>query len=316
MYDLAILGGGPAAMTAALYAARKKLPTLMMATDIGGQMMLTNDIENWIGTKKTSGFDLTRRFEDHLGVYDGIDRRIGETVTGLSRDGDSFTIVTNRGASYTARTVIIATGKQSRLLDVPGETEHASRGISYCATCDAPIYAGRRVAVVGGGNSALQAVIDLIPIAEHITVVNVSPEWQADAVLIDRIAGAKHVTALRGWEVTDISGEKRVEAITIKNTVSGKTRDIAVGGIFVEIGLIPNSDFAADIVKCNVHGEIIVDCLSRTSEPGIYAAGDVTTVPAKQIVVATGEGAKAALSAYDYLIMNGFWSDRATATKY
>jgi alkyl hydroperoxide reductase subunit F len=310
MYDLAILGGGPAAMTAGLYAVRKNLTTLMIARDIGGQLLLTNEIENWIGIKHISGFELNRKFEDHLSSVNGIKRKIGVTVTDLTRSEGIFRITAD-ASNYESRAVILATGKRSRPLDVPGEKELAGRGISYCATCDAPLYTGRNVAVVGGGNSAVQAVIDLQPIAESITLINIMPDLQADGVLIDRMRESGDVKILTGSRINAVNGEKRVESVTVEHLDSGETKDMEVQGVFVEIGLIPNSDFVDGTVERNAHGEVIVDCLSRTNVAGVFAAGDVTTVPAKQIIVAAGEGAKAALSAYDYLVMNGFWSIRA-----
>ena len=308
MHELAILGGGPAGMTAALYAARKNMNTLLLTHDIGGQMLLTSDIENWIGLQQVSGFELTERFRRHMEQFEGIERRLSENATGIECVDNTFIVTSSAGKSYEARSVIIATGKKSRALGVPGEKELSNRGVSYCATCDAPIFAGRDVAVVGGGNSAIQAVIDLLPIAPKIVVINTNPSWQADPILIERIDRSDKVTAYLGWEVTGILGEKRVSGVTIKNNTTGETKDISVQGVFVEIGLTPNSDFAADVVQRNKNNEIIVDCFCRTSVPGLFAAGDVTTVPAKQIVVAAGEGAKAALSAYDFLVMNGYWT--------
>lgn len=311
MYDIAILGGGPAAMTAAIYSARKKLNTVLLTKDIGGQMMLTTDIENWIGFQKITGFELTERFDKHMSQFEEIDKHVGENVARINIEQDTFEIINEQNVAYTSRAVLIATGKRSRPLGIPGEEELAARGISYCATCDAPIYAGREVAVIGGGNSAVQAVIDLIPIAVKIHIINVVPTWQADPILLERIVTSEKVASYLGWEAVRVLGEKSVTGLVIRNRETGEEKELSLGGIFVEIGLIPNSDFVRGLLNLNKYGEIIVDCLSRTSVPGIFAAGDVTTVPSKQIVVAAGEGAKAALSAYDYLIMNGFWSGRA-----
>lgn len=308
MYDLAILGGGPAAMTAALYAARKILNTLLLAKEIGGQMMLTTEIENYIGFQQITGAELTGRFYKHMSHFEGVEKRIGESVTGIRVLEKVFEVSTNTNGLYQARTVIIATGKRSRPLGVPGEKELAGRGISYCSTCDAPLFGGREVAVIGGGNSAVQAAIDLLPIATEISIVNFAPNWQADPILLERIENSKKVVSYLGWEVLKVLGEKRVSGIVIRNRESGEVKELPVEGIFAEIGLIPNSEFAKGVVDLNKNGEIVVDCYCRTSVPGIFAAGDVTTVPAKQIIVACGEGAKAALSAYDYLIMDGFWT--------
>ncbi len=313
MYNLAILGGGPAAMTAALYAARKKLNTFLLAKDIGGQMMLTTEIENYIGFQQITGAELTDRFYKNFSHFGEVDKRIGESVTGIKVLEKAFEISTDVH-TYQARAVIIATGKRSRPLGVPGEKELAGRGISYCSTCDAPLFGGREVAVIGGGNSAVQAVIDLLPIATKISIVNFAPAWQADPILLERIKNSEKVLTYLEWEVIKVLGEKRVTGIVIKNRENGEVKEIAIEGMFVEIGLIPNSEFVGDVVHLNKHREIIVDCYCRTNMPGIFAAGDVTTVSAKQIIVACGEGAKAALSAYDYLIMEGFWTAQATDT--
>ena len=314
MYDLAIIGGGPAGMTAALYAARKKLNTLLVTKDIGGQMMLTTDIENWIGFQEITGFELSERFEKHLSQFKEIEKHVGERVTRIVPAEKKFKISTSDENVYEARTVIIASGKRSRPLGVPGEKELAGRGISYCATCDAPIFAGREVGVIGGGNSAVQAVIDLVPIATKITITNIIPIWQADPILLERIEHNDKVIPYLGWEVVRVKGENHVTGMIIRNRESGVEKEISLQGLFVEIGLIPNSEFVEGVVELNRYGEVIVDCLSRTNVPGIFASGDVTTVPTKQIIVASGEGAKAALSAYDYLIMNGFWTGRAMST--
>lgn len=312
MYDLAILGGGPAGATAALYAARKNLSTVLVSKDIGGQMMLTSEIENYIGFERITGDELTDRFDKHMSQYKKIERHVGEEVTGLVLHEKTFTVSTDAGKEYEARAVIIATGKRSRQLGVPGEKELGGRGIGYCATCDAPLFEGREVAVVGGGNSAAQAVIDLLPIATKISAVNIASSWQADAILLEKFESSEKVVPYMGWEVLKILGEKRVSAIAIRRKESGEEKEIPLEGIFVEIGLIPNSEFAKGVVTLNRYGEVVIDCFCRTNVPGILAAGDVTTVATKQIIVAAGEGAKAALSAYDYLIMGSYWIERAT----
>jgi len=308
---VAILGGGPAAMTAALYAARKKLKSLLIAKEIGGQMVLTSEIENYIGFQHITGIELSERFEKHMSQFKEVDKQIDETAIGIETKEKCFEIATDKGKKYQAKTVIIATGKRWRPLGVPGESELAGRGIAYCATCDAPLYGGQEVAVIGGGNSAIQAVIDLLPIASKISVVNVATEWQADPILLEKIKIPEKVVPYLGWEVLRVLGEKQVLGMVIRNRETGEEKEIPLEGIFIEIGLIPNSECAKGFVNLNKHGEVIVDCFSRTNVPGIFGAGDVTTVSAKQIIVAAGEGAKAALSAYDYLIMKGFWTERA-----
>jgi len=301
LYDLAIVGGGPAGLTAAVYAARKKLDALLISKDIGGQTLLTSDIENYMGYQYVSGRELAAKFEEQVRKYP-IDVAIGEKVETLKPDNGIFTLRTASGKETAARTVIVATGKRSRPLGVPGERELVGRGVSYCAVCDAPLFAGKDVVVVGAGNSGATAVVDLLKIASKIYVVDVIETWRADPVLVERIGTSEKVKILFDHEVVRILGADRVEGIVLRSRKSGEEVELPVQGVFIEIGLIPNSDLVQGVVELNEYGEIVVDCRSRTSVPGIFAAGDVTTVPEKQIIIAAGEGAKAALAAYAYLI--------------
>ena len=300
-YDLIIIGGGPAGMTAAVYAARKHINTLMVTKDLGGQVLLTSDVENYIGYSYISGAELIRKFEEQLSRFE-LNQALGEEVIHLVPEDEGFTVTTRQETEYHARTVVIASGKRSRALNVPGEKALVGRGVSYCATCDAPLFGGMDVAVVGGGNSALEAVMDLLPIATKVFVVNFAPSWQADPVLIEKMEKSDKVVRYLGYEVVEIQGKDRVGGLVIRSRETGETEPLSVGGVFIEIGLIPNSEFAKEGVRLNRTGEVMVDCACRTSVPGIFGAGDVTTVPEKQIIVAAGEGAKAALSAYTYLV--------------
>ncbi len=301
LYDLIIVGGGPAGMTAGLYAARKRMEILLLSKDLGGQVLLTKDVENYMGYYYINGAELMEKFGDQLNQFP-IGIGLGEEVMSLASQSGQFRLTTKSRKTFTSRTVIIASGKRSRPLNVPGEKELVGRGVSYCATCDAPLFAGRDVAVIGGGNSALTAVADLLEIATKVYVVNFATSWQADPVLVERAEQAEKVEPLLGYEVREIRGEGRLSAIVVREKETGDMRELPVEGIFIEIGLLPNSEFAKGVVELNKQGEIVIDCDSRTNVPAIFAAGDVTTVPEKQIIIAAGEGSKAALAAYDFLL--------------
>ena len=300
-YELIIIGAGPAGMTAVVYAARKKLKTLLVSKDLGGQPLLTSEIENYMGYQYVTGPELVAKFHEQVKQYP-IDILIGEEVEELSAGDRQFTVTTKGGKRFVGKAVIIASGKRSRELNVPGERELVGRGVSYCAVCDAPLFTGRDVAVIGGGNSALTAVADLIKIAAKIYLVNRFKALRADPILVEKAEASEKVVPFLGYAVEEILGEGRVRGIIIESRETGQAEELAVEGVFIEIGLIPNSEFTQGVVELNESGEIVVDCSCRTSVPGIFAAGDVTNVSEKQIIVAAGEGAKAALSAYRYLL--------------
>lgn len=301
IYELIIIGAGPAGMTAAVYSARKKIDTLLISKDIGGQVLTTSWIENYMGYQYITGQELIRKFQEQVAQFP-IALAIGENVRKINIEKDHFLILTESNKKFQSTALIIASGKKSRPLNVPGEKELVGRGISYCATCDAPLFKDREVAVVGGGNSALTAVIDLLNYAARIYVVNILASLQADEILIERVKNANKVEFFLGYEVKEIKGNNLVESILIKSRDTNIEKVLPVSGVFIEIGLIPNSEFVKDIVALNQAQEIIVNCKCETNIPGIFAAGDVTSVPDKQIIIAAGEGAKAALSAYKYLI--------------
>jgi alkyl hydroperoxide reductase subunit F len=298
MYELVIIGGGPAGMTATVYAARKRLNTLLVAKDLGGQVNWTAGIENYMGYQFIEGPELTQKFEDQVKQFP-VDMKTSETVEDIFAVDGGFKIKTDE-AQYEAKSVIIASGKRPRPLNVPGEERLVGRGVTYCAVCDGPLFTGQKVVVVGGGNSALEAIDDMLKIAEHVNVVSTTP-FTGDSVLIEKIKGAPNLTAFMEFEVDEIFGENRVSSVKIHDMHSPEVKELEVGGIFIEIGLIPNSGFATSVVKLNPSGEIEVNCANETGVPGLFAAGDVTNVPEKQIVVAAGEGAKAALQAHRYL---------------
>jgi len=296
MFDLIIIGAGPAGITASVYAARKKMNFLVITKDIGGQAAWSGDIENYTGYQFITGPELAAKFEEHMQKY-GIELKENEEVLELRRKDDRIWIKTDKGV-YEAKTVVIASGKRSRELGVPGEVEFRNRGLTYCATCDGPLFSEKDVAVIGGGNSALDAAMQLIQIARHIYLINITSALGGDAIMREKVSESKKVSILNSTQVTAVLGDRMVSGIKIRK--QDKEETLPVQGVFVEIGLIPNSEFAKELEK-NELGEIKVNCRNETNIPGIFAAGDVTEVPEKQIIVAAGEGAKAALSAFRYL---------------
>ncbi len=298
MYDIIIIGGGPAGLSASVYAARKQLKTLLISGDIGGQINTTLGIENYLGYQFIEGPELIDKFNTQVGKYP-IEQKIGVKVSRLSKVKGGFRATDEAGESYQSRVVVFAAGKKPRKLNVPGETEFTGRGVSYCAICDGPVFTGQRVAVVGGGNSALEAVLDLVKIAEHVDMVSLT-QLTGDQVLIDQLKDAKNLNVFIEYQTEKIVGQGFVSAMVIKDTKSQEKKRLAVGGIFIEIGMVPNSEPIKDLVELNRWGEVPINCSCETTVPGLYAAGDVTDVPEKQIVVAAGEGAKAALQAHRY----------------
>ena len=299
MYDLMIIGGGPAGLAATVYAARKQLKTLLISGDIGGQINTTMGIENYLGYQFVEGPELIDKFQTQVDQYP-VDQKIGEKVSRLEKVEGGFEAITDSENRYQSRAVVFATGKKPRKLNVPGEAELAGRGVTYCATCDGPIFAGQRVVVVGGGNSALEAVLDMVKIAEHVDLVSLTP-LTGDPVLIDKFNDAKNLTVYTEYQTEKIEGKELVEGMQIKESKTGDGKRLDVTGIFIEIGLEPNAEAVSGLLKLNQWGEVPVNTSCETEVPGLYAAGDVTDVPEKQIVVAAGEGAKATLQAHRYL---------------
>ena len=299
-YDLNVLGAGPAGMTAVVYSARKQIDTLIISDDIGGQTLWSAGIENYLGFMFITGPELVRKFEEHVRAFDVPQEYT--RVSNLTREAEKFNIHTEDGRVFTARAVIVATGKSPRMLGVPGEKELIGRGVAYCATCDAPLFAGHNVAVIGGGNSGLDAVIQLMGLCPKVYLIEHSPALRADAVVVKKARAADNVEILTNTSVKEIVGDDFVEGIIIDDVNGANRRKLDVKGVFIEIGLIPNTSFLNQLVHLNPQGEIPVDCAARTGVPGLYAAGDVTDVPEKQIIIAAGDGAKAALGAYAYLL--------------
>jgi alkyl hydroperoxide reductase subunit F len=288
-------------MTAAVYAARKKINTLLISYDVGGQALTTAGIENYMGYQFIEGPELMQKFEEQVRQFSsGVKVQVGQKVESLSRMDGGLGVKTDKGEIHQTKTAIFATGKRPRQLNVLGEKELLGRGVTYCAICDGPLFAGEKVAVIGGGNSALEAAEDMVKIAEHVYLVSLTP-LTGDQILIDKVKAANNLTMFLEYEVVEIKGENRVEGIKIRDLGNKQERELDVAGVFIEIGLIPNSEVIKGITILNRLGEVEVNCANETDVPGLFAAGDVTNVPEKQIVVAAGEGAKAALQAHRYL---------------
>jgi alkyl hydroperoxide reductase subunit F len=300
-YDMLIVGGGPAGASAAIYAARKGIRTGIAAERFGGQVLDTMGIENFISVTETEGPHLAAALEQHVRTYevDVMNLQRAESLVA----GDLFEVRFRDGGSLKARTVILATGARWREMNVPGEAEYRNKGVAYCPHCDGPLFKGKPVAVIGGGNSGIEAAIDLAGIVSHVTVIEFDSALRADAVLTRKLHSLPNVTVITSAQTTEVRGDgQRVTGLVYKDRTSGAQHEVALAGIFVQIGLVPNTDWLKSTLKLSPRGEIEVDARGQTSIPGVFAAGDCTTVPFKQIVIAVGEGAKAALGAFDHLI--------------
>ena len=314
VFDVLIVGGGPAGAAAAIYAARKGIRTGVLAERFGGQLLDTMGIENFISVRETEGPKLSGALEQHVRDYD-VDVMTLQRASALvpaTQPGGVHEVRLHSGASLRARSVIVSTGARWRELGLPGEREYRNRGVAYCPHCDGPLYKGKRVAVVGGGNSGVEAAIDLAGLVEHVTLLEFAPQLRADAVLQRKLASLPNVTIVTNAQTTEVLGDgAKVVALRYLDRAGGTTRDIALAGLFVQIGLLPNTDWLKGTVALSKHGEIEVDARGQTSVPGVFAAGDATTVPYKQIIIAMGEGSKAALSAFDHLIRSSAPADAA-----
>ncbi len=300
VYDVVVVGAGPAGLTAAIYAARKNLSTLLVAYDLGGQLGTTYEVANYPGFQLIAGPELVRRFYEHMDRY-GIEQLLGEKVVDLEVRGRAKVIRTASGREICAKTVILATGAQKRRLNIPGEKEFAGKGVVYCSTCDGPLFRGLTIAIVGAGNSGLESAIEMDGVARKVYLIS-QGEWTGDQILQDKVAAAKHVEALKYHRALEIQGREQVDGVVVQDLKTGEARRLEVQGVFVEIGLFPNTDFVLDLVETNERGEIKVDRHGQTGVRGIFAAGDATDNHDKQIIIAAGEGAKAALGAFEYLV--------------
>ncbi|MBI5421375.1 MAG: FAD-dependent oxidoreductase [Parcubacteria group bacterium] len=312
MYDLIIIGGGPAASAAGVYAARKKIKTLLVAESFGGQSIVSQDIQNWIGTPSISGYDLAQSFETHLRAQEDIEIETGELIKTVSKEGDVFVAMTEGGKRYETKTVLITTGGRRRKLGVKGEKEFDGKGVAYCSICDAPLFGGKVVAVVGGGNAGLEAVIDLLPYATKIYLLQRSGALKGDAVTQERIMQDPKVEVIFNATTLEIIGDSFVnELVYVDTTTNGfdklttrETHHLDVQGVFIEIGSLPNSELVKDVAATTPYGEIEVDVYGKTSMQGIWAAGDVTNLKYKQNNIAAGDAIRAVLNIYDYLMYN------------
>jgi alkyl hydroperoxide reductase subunit F len=301
-FDVLVVGGGPAGAAAAVYAARKGIRTGIASERFGGQVLDTLGIENFISIKETEGPKFALALEEHVRDYE-VDIMNLQRAQALVPGEDLIEIRLENGASLKSRSVVISTGARWRNINVPGELEYRNKGVAYCPHCDGPLFKGKRVAVIGGGNSGVEAAIDLAGIVGHVTLIEFDTKLRADAVLQRKLNSLANVTVITNGQTTEITGDnQKVNGLAYKDRASGESHQVSLDGVFVQIGLVPNTDWLRGSVELSKHGEIIVDARGQTSVPGVFAAGDATTVPFKQIIIAAGDGAKAALSAFDHLI--------------
>lgn len=301
-FDVLVVGGGPAGASAAIYAARKGIRTGIVADRFGGQILDTAAIENFISVNRTEGPKLAASLEEHVKEYN-IDVMNLQRAKHLVKN-DLIEIELENGAVLKSKSVILSTGARWRNVGVPGEAEFRNKGVAYCPHCDGPLFAGKKVAVIGGGNSGIEAAIDLAGIVEHVTVLEFMPELKADSILQERLYSLPNVTVLKNVQSKEITGTTSVNGITYIERDTGAEKHIELAGVFVQIGLVPNTDWLGDAVERNKFGEIIVDKRGATNVPGVFAAGDCTDSPYKQIIISMGSGAGAALGAFDYLVRN------------
>jgi thioredoxin-disulfide reductase len=303
MYDLIIIGGGPAGIAAGIYAARKKMNALLLTDGFGGQSVVSADIQNWVGTPSISGFDLAKNLEAHLRAQQGIEIISDDQVVVVQKKEDgTFSLTTKNGKGYETKYLLLVSGSNRKKLGIPGEAAFEGKGVVYCSICDAPLFGGKTVVVVGGGNSALESVIDLVPYASKIYLLIRSEILKGDPVTQEKIKNDPKVQIIWNAVAQEIIGKDFVTGIKYQDVKSGETKELPVDGVFVEIGLVPNSDFVKDLVDRDAYGAVKVDARTQmTSCPGIWAAGDVTDVLYKQNNISAGDAIKALLNIYDQL---------------
>ncbi len=312
-FDVLIVGGGPAGASASIYASRKGIRTGIVAERFGGQVMDTMAIENFISVKETEGPKLVAALEEHVKEYD-VDIMNLQRAKGLKKNGKMIDVELESGATLSSKTVILATGARWRELGVPGEKEYRGHGVAYCPHCDGPLFKGKPVAVIGGGNSGVEAAIDLAGIVGHVTLIEFNGELRADAVLQKKLFSLDNVEVITGAQTTEITGDDgKVNGLVYIDRSTEQEHTVELNAVFVQIGLLPNTDWLKETIELSKFGEIEIDNHGQTSLPGVFAAGDVTTIPYKQIIMAMGDGARAALGAFDYLIRNDFDSKNEAA---
>ncbi|MBI2024717.1 MAG: FAD-dependent oxidoreductase [Candidatus Harrisonbacteria bacterium] len=306
MYDLVIVGGGPGGAAAGVYAARKKMKVALITESFGGQSVVSAGIENWIGTKSVSGLDFAKMLEEHLRAQEDIDLLQPDLVEKVEKAKNGFTISTKEGKKLETKTILVTTGSSRKKLGVPGEKELDAKGVSYCSTCDAPIFKNKVVAVIGGGNAGLEAVVDLLAYATKVYLLEYGDKLKGDPITQEKIEKDKKVEIILNAQTTKILGDKFVAGFKYKDLKSGQEKELKLDGIFVEIGAVPNISFVKDLVKLSAYGEIAVDHKTQqTSQPGIWAAGDSSDVLYKQNNISAGDAVKAVLNIYETLNKEG-----------
>ena len=304
-FDVLVVGGGPAGAAAAVYAARKGIRTGIAAERFGGQVNDTLAIENYISVLETDGPKFAMGLEAHVKAYgvDVMNLQRGDSLVPAAEPGGLVEIKMANGGSLKSKTVILSTGARWRNVNVPGEQQYKNKGVAYCPHCDGPLFKGKRVAVIGGGNSGVEAAIDLAGLVAHVTLIEFGEALRADAVLVSKLKSLPNVSIHTQAQTTELTGDgHKLNGLSYTDRATGEARHIELDGVFVQIGLVPNTEWLKGVVELSKHGEIVVDAKGQTSVPGVFAAGDATTVPYKQIIIAAGDGAKSALSAFDYLM--------------
>jgi len=302
MYDLIIIGGGPAAVSAGVYAGRKRLHTLVITNSFGGQSVVSNDIQNWIGTTSISGFDLAQSLEKHLRAQSDIQIEEGEEVEKIEKKEDGTFVVLTKSKRFETKTVLVASGSGRKKLNVPGEKEFEGKGVFYCSICDAPLFGEKIVAVIGGGNSALEAVVDLMKYASKIYLLHHGAELKGDPITQEKIKSLSKVEIIYQAETKEIKGDGVVTEIVFMDLKTKEEKTISIDGVFVEIGAVPNSTFVSGLLEVDKYGAIVVDARTQaTTCMGIWAAGDVTDIPYKQNNISVGDAVKAILNIHEFL---------------
>lgn len=303
-YDLIIIGGGPAGVSAGVYAARKRLKTLFITSDWGGQSTVSEGIENWIGTINIPGTELARQLKAHLEAYkaDIVDIKEGEKATSVTKNGDLFTVTIESGEQFETRTVLVATGSHRRKLTIPGSEKFENKGITYCASCDGPLFAGKDVVVIGGGNAGFETAAQLLAYTNSVTLLQRGPVYRADEVTVSRVLSNPKMKGITNTELVEVKGENFVSGFVYKDVNDGSTKEIPCQGVFVEIGLVPSTDYVKDVVELNQYGQVVIDPRTQqTKTKGIWAAGDCTDVLYHQNNIAAGDAVRALEDIYMYL---------------
>lgn len=303
-YDTIIIGGGPAGCAAAVYSARKQLSTLLITSEFGGQSVVSDDIQNWIGTPHISGADLAKSLKTHVKGYEGpfLSVSEGEKVASITGTAPSFTVTTESGKVFESRSVLVTAGSARRRLEAPGADRLEHKGLTYCASCDGPLFSDMPVAVIGGGNAALESVLQLSAYCSHVTLIHRSEHFRADAITVEKVRSHPKVTIVTNAEITEVHGEVFVDGISYKDKVSGDVVHLDVSGIFVEIGQIANTSFIGEIVEKDEYGKIVIDpWTQKTSTEGIWAAGDITNIRYHQNNIAAGDAVKAIEDLYQWV---------------